>query len=81
MPGRLGTRAHTFECELRLNETGEYIIPVTLMLSFDRLDYEEINREAVLTINETDGEYEITELVYSPINNWTYSPKCVTLNT
>jgi len=21
------------------------------------------------------------QLVYSPINNWTYSPKCVTLNT
>jgi len=51
----------TFECELKLNGTGEYSIPVMLMLSFDRLDYEAITREVVLTVNEADGEYEVNE--------------------
>ncbi len=49
------------EFELKLNETGEYTIPVTLMLSFDQVDYEEIHREVVLTVNETSGEYYVAD--------------------
>lgn len=47
----------TFKCELKLNETGTYVLPVTLMLSFDRVDSETIQQEIHLTVTETDGEY------------------------
>ena len=49
----------TFECELKLNETGTYVLPVTLMLSFDRVDSETIQQEIHLTVTETDGEYYV----------------------
>jgi len=45
-----------FEFELLLKEVGEYEIPVTLMLSFDRIDYEEIREEILLKVDETGGE-------------------------
>jgi hypothetical protein len=42
---------------LRLNQTGEYIITVALKLSFDRIDYEEVHKDVHLTVNESDGEF------------------------
>jgi len=44
------------EFELLLKEVGEYEIPVTLILSFDRIDYEEIREEILLKVDETGGE-------------------------
>ncbi len=42
---------------LRLNQTGEYIITVALKLSFDRIDYEEVHKDVHLTDNESGGEF------------------------
>jgi hypothetical protein len=42
---------------LRLNQTGEYIIAVALKLSFDRIDYEIIHKDVYLEVNESDGEF------------------------
>ena len=42
---------------LRLNQTGEYIITVALKLSFDRIDYEEIHKDVYLIVNESNGEF------------------------
>jgi hypothetical protein len=42
---------------LRLNQTGEYIIAVALKLSFDRIDYEIIHKDVYLVVNESDGEF------------------------
>lgn len=42
---------------LRLNQTGEYIITVALKLSFDRIDYEEVHKDVHLTVNESGGEF------------------------
>ena len=42
---------------LRLIQTGEYIITVALKLSFDRIDYEEVHKDIHLTVNESDGEF------------------------
>jgi hypothetical protein len=42
--------------DLHLKETGRYIIPVTLKLSFDRIDYEKIHKEVYLIVNESNGE-------------------------
>ena len=42
---------------LRLNQTGEYIITVALKLSFDRIDYEEVQKDVYLIVNESDGEF------------------------
>jgi hypothetical protein len=42
---------------LRLNQTGEYIITVALKLSFDRIDYEEVHKDVYLIVNESDGEF------------------------
>jgi len=44
------------EFDLHLKETGEYFIPVTLMLSFDRVDYETIEDEIVINVGEFGGE-------------------------
>jgi hypothetical protein len=43
--------------DLRLNQTGEYIITVALKLSFDRIDYEEVHKDVYLTVNESGGEF------------------------
>jgi len=51
----------TVEYELKLNETGDYSIPVSLLLSFDRIDSEKIQHEILLTVNETYGEYSIID--------------------
>lgn len=51
----------TVEYELKLNGTGDYRIPVSLLLSFDRIDSEKIQHEVRLTVNETNGEYSIIE--------------------
>lgn len=42
--------------DLSLNETGQFIVPVALKLSFDRIDYEKIREEIGLVVNESDGE-------------------------
>jgi hypothetical protein len=42
---------------LRLNQTGEYIITVALKLSLDRIDYEEVHKDVYLIVNESDGEF------------------------
>jgi hypothetical protein len=42
---------------LRLNQTGEYIVTVALKLSFDRIDYEEVHKDVHLIVNESDGEF------------------------
>ncbi|NQT72096.1 MAG: hypothetical protein HQ553_04920 [Chloroflexi bacterium] len=44
------------EFDLSLTETGQFVIPVTLKLSFDRIDYEKIQEEIGLIVNESDGE-------------------------
>lgn len=44
------------EFELRLTQTGEYFIPVTLMLSFDRVDYELIEDGIQIRVGEDWGE-------------------------
>jgi len=36
--------------DLKLKEAGEYTIPVTFMLSFDRIDYEKVKKEIVLEV-------------------------------
>lgn len=46
--------------DLRLIETGTYVIPFTLMLGFDRVDSETIQQEIHLTVNEIDGNYYVT---------------------
>jgi hypothetical protein len=42
---------------LRLNQTGAYIITMALKLSFDRIDYEIIYKDVYLAVNESDGEF------------------------
>ncbi len=42
---------------LHLKETGEYEIPVTLMLSFDRIDYEMITDEIQINVGEFEGSF------------------------
>ncbi len=42
--------------DLYLKETGEYFIPFTLMLSFDRIDYETIEDEIHINVKEFSGE-------------------------
>src|SRR4030042_1229514 len=43
--------------DLRLNDTGEYILSLALKLSFDRIDYETIHKDVYLLVNESDGEF------------------------
>jgi len=43
--------------DLRLNETGEYIVSLALKLSFDRIDYEVIHKDVYLAVNESGGEF------------------------
>ena len=47
------------EHKLKLIKTGTYIIPVSLMLSLDRIDSELIQHKIHLTVNEASGEYTI----------------------
>jgi len=44
------------EFDLRLKETGEYFIPVTLILSFDRIDHETIEDEVHIIVGEFGGK-------------------------
>lgn len=49
------TRAY----RIRLLSTGEYKVPVNLMVSTDRTDYEQIRRTVLFTVRENEGEYSI----------------------
>jgi len=44
------------EFDLLLRKIGEYEIPVTLMMSFDKIDYEEIEKEIRIKVGEFSGE-------------------------
>jgi hypothetical protein len=48
---------HTFR--IRLLSTGQYKIPVELMVSTDRTDYEQVERTISFDVRESDGEYSI----------------------
>jgi hypothetical protein len=48
---------HTFN--LRILKTGRFKVPVQLMVSTDRTDYEQVEREIILVVQESDGEYII----------------------
>lgn len=44
------------EFELHLEDVGEYFIPVILMLSFDRVDYEITKKKIFMNVYEDSGE-------------------------
>jgi len=43
--------------DLRLDDTGEYIISFALKLSFDRIDYEVIHKGVYLAVSESGGDF------------------------
>lgn len=49
--------AHTFQ--IRILKTGQFKVPVQLMVSTDRTDYEQIERVVLFDVQESDGEYTI----------------------
>jgi|YelNatPaOPRAMG01_1025707.scaffolds.fasta_scaffold08802_6 hypothetical protein len=53
-----------FEFNLLLKETGEYEIPFSFILSFDRIDYEEIVKEIFLKVGESSGEVISDTIIY-----------------
>jgi hypothetical protein len=50
-------KMHTFQ--VHILESGEIRIPVQLLVSTDRTDYEQIDREVQLIVRDTGGEYLI----------------------
>jgi hypothetical protein len=46
---------------LILKENGSYFIPVTFMMSFNRIDYETVHKRVYLTVNEKSGSYTQSE--------------------
>lgn len=48
---------HSFR--IRLLATGQYKVPVYLMVSTDRTDYEQIQRTVIFDVRESEGEYSI----------------------
>lgn len=46
---------------LILKEKGSYFIPVTFMMSFNRIDYETVHKRVYLTVNEKSGSYTQSE--------------------
>ncbi|MFA5266486.1 MAG: hypothetical protein WC379_00825 [Methanoregula sp.] len=49
----------TYTFQLRILETGQFKVPVELMVSTDRTDYEQIERVVLFDVRENDGEYRI----------------------
>jgi hypothetical protein len=45
------------EFDLHLKETGNYMFPVNLKLSFDRIDYELVTKQAHIEVGERTGEF------------------------
>jgi len=43
--------------DLRLDQTGDYVITMAFKLSFDRIDYEQIHKYIYLAVRESDGEF------------------------
>jgi len=50
-----------FKFELHIKEAGKYIIPFSARISFDRIDYEEINKKFFLDVGEQSGSFEIID--------------------
>jgi len=48
---------HTFQ--IRILKTGQFKVPVELMVSTDRTDYEQIERVILFEVRENDGEYTL----------------------
>jgi hypothetical protein len=53
-----------FEFNFNLKEVGEYKIPFSFILSFDRIDYEEIVKEIFLKVGESSGEIISDTIIY-----------------
>jgi hypothetical protein len=49
----------THAYRIRLLATGEYKVPVNLMVSTDRTDYEQLQQTVVFTVRENNGEYTL----------------------
>ena len=45
------------EFTFRLDDTGEYMIPFSAILSFDQVDYELVEKQLMLILGDTSGEY------------------------
>lgn len=43
---------HEIRFDLKLTETGNYFIPVTVLISFGRIDYEQIDKKIYLEVND-----------------------------
>jgi hypothetical protein len=50
-----------FRFGISLNKAGSYEVPVAVLLSWDRVDDEYLEKIIDLTVRETDGEYTIRE--------------------
>jgi hypothetical protein len=50
-------KTHTFQ--LLILKTGMLYVPAQLTVSTDRTDYEQIERQVILVVRESDGEYTI----------------------
>jgi len=48
---------YTFQ--LRILKTGQFKVPVELMVSTDRTDYEQVERVILFDVRDSDGEYRI----------------------
>ncbi|HOX36125.1 MAG TPA: hypothetical protein P5217_08520 [Methanoregulaceae archaeon] len=52
-------KPQTVQFDLQLQGTGEYMIPVFLMLSFDRVDYEVVEQLVYFKVETNNGEYRV----------------------
>jgi len=44
------------EYELKLEKIGTYVLPFSVILSFDQVDYEKVEKRVFLVVHETSGE-------------------------
>jgi hypothetical protein len=61
---KINLKANTpneFKFELHIKKAGKYVLPFSARISFDRIDYEEINREIYLDVGEQNGSFEIID--------------------
>ena len=50
-----------FKFQLHITKAGKYVLPFSARISFDRIDYEEINKEIYLDVGEQNGNFEIID--------------------
>jgi hypothetical protein len=50
-----------FKFELQIKKAGKYVVPFSARISFDRIDFEEINKEIYLDVGEQSGSFEIID--------------------